>query len=293
MNNNIQTWLIAIRPKTLPAAIAPVIIGLSYAYYQGILNPSVALFTLIASLLIQIGTNLANDVFDFEKGTDTAERLGPKRVTQAGLLTPKQVKMGMLYTFMLALLIGCYLAWVGGLPIVIIGSFAIISGIAYTGGPFPLGYNGLGDLFVFLFFGVIAVPGTYYLQGGELFDSLAIKLGIVMGLMADCILIVNNIRDADNDIKTGKRTLAVILGKHFSKIQYSIFAIIPYVLPFWIFHHEIPKLTMFIVLFSFPICMRNIIDVWKNSGSKLNQLLANSARLQFVYTLLLALGFIL
>ena len=293
MNNKIQTWLIAIRPKTLPAAIAAVIIGLSYAYFQEILNPIVAFYTLLASLLIQIGTNLANDVFDFEKGTDTEERLGPKRVAQAGLLTPKQVKMGMFYTFMLALLIGCYLAWIGGLPIVIIGSIAIISGIAYTGGPFPLGYNGLGDLFVFLFFGVIAVPGTYYLQGGDLFDSFAIILGIVMGLMADCILIVNNIRDADNDIKTGKRTLAVILGKRFSKIQYSIFAIIPYILPFWIFHNEIPKLTIFIALFSFPICMRNIIDVWRNSGSKLNQLLENSARLQFVYTLLLALGFIL
>jgi len=115
----------------------------------------------------------------------------------------------------------------------------------------------------------------------------------VMGLMADCILIVNNIRDAENDVKTGKRTLAVLLGKRFSKIQYSIFAIIPYLLPFWIFHHAIPKLTMFIVLFSFPICIRNIIDIWKKSGSALNQLLANSARLQFIYTILLALGFIL
>ena len=293
MNNSLQTWLLAFRPKTLPAAIAPVIIGLSYAYQSGIFNPLVAFFTLLASILIQIGTNLANDVFDFEKGTDTEERLGPKRVTQAGLLSPQQVKKAMMITFLMALLIGCYLAWIGGWPIVIIGSLAIISGIAYTGGPFPLGYNGLGDLFVFIFFGIVAVPGTYYLQGGELFDYFATILGAVMGLMADCILIVNNIRDADNDVKTGKRSLAVIFGKTISKVQFSIFAIIPYLLPFWIFHHAIPKLAMFIVLFSLPICIRNIIDIWKKSGSSLNLVLANTARLQFVYTILLALGFII
>ena len=293
MNNSIQTWLLAFRPKTLPAAIAPVIIGLSYAYHLGIFKPFITFCTLFASILIQIGTNLANDVYDFEKGTDTEERLGPKRVTQAGLLTPKQVKKAMIFTFLFALLIGCYLAWIGGWPIVIIGSFAILSGIAYTGGPFPLGYNGLGDFFVFIFFGIVAVPGTFYLQGGELFDSFAIILGIVMGLMADCILIVNNIRDADNDIKTGNRTLAVIFGKKASKIQYSIFAIIPYLFPFWIFHHAFPKLAFFIVLFSLPICLRNIFDIWKKSGASLNLVLANTARLQFVYTILLAIGFLI
>ena len=293
MNNSIQTWLLAFRPKTLPAAIAPVIIGLSYAYHLGIIKPFIAFCTLFASILIQIGTNLANDVYDFEKGTDTEERLGPKRVTQAGLLTPQQVKKAMIFTFLFALLIGCYLAWIGGWPIVIIGSFAIISGIAYTGGPFPLGYNGLGDFFVFIFFGIVAVPGTFYLQGGELFDSFAIILGIVMGLMADCILIVNNIRDADNDIKTGKRTLAVIFGKKASKIQYSIFAIIPYLFPFWTFHHALPKLAFFIVLFSLPICLRNIFDIWKKSGASLNVVLANTARLQFVYAILLAIGFLI
>lgn len=293
MNNSFQTWLLAFRPKTLPAAIAPVIIGLSYAYQSGIFNPLIAFFTLLASILIQIGTNLANDVFDFEKGTDTDERLGPKRVTQSGLLSPERVKKAMIITFIMALLIGFFLAWIGGWPIVIIGGLSIISGIAYTGGPFPLGYNGLGDLFVFIFFGLVAVPGTYYLQGGELFDSFAIILGASMGLMADCILIVNNIRDADNDVKTGKRTLAVIFGKTISKIQYSIFALIPYLLPFFIFHHELPKLAIFMVLFSIPICIRNIIDVWKKSDKSLNLVLANTARLQFFYTILLALGFII
>ena len=293
VNLSLQNWLIAIRPKTLSAAIAPVFIGLSYAYHLEIFKPLIGLLTLLASVLIQIGTNLANDVFDFEKGTDTEERIGPKRVTQGGLLSSKQVKTGMVYSFFSALLIGCYLAWIGGIPIVIIGTIAIISGYTYTGGPFPLGYNGLGDVFVFIFFGVIAVPGTYYLQGGELFDITAISLGIIMGLLADCILIVNNIRDADNDIKTGKRTLAVLFGKPFSIIQYGLFTSIPFVYPFWIYHHSVPKLALFIVLFCLPIAIKNIIDVWEKSGSSLNQVLANTARLQFIYTILLALGFII
>tara|TARA_B100001029_G_C15062459_1_gene459757 strand:- start:1060 stop:1941 length:882 start_codon:yes stop_codon:yes gene_type:complete len=293
LKNSLQIWLLAFRLKTLPAAIAPIIIGLSYAYQSGIFNPFVAFFTLLASILIQIGTNLANDVFDFEKGTDTEERLGPKRVTQAGLLTSKQVKKAMIISFLLALLIGLYLSLIGGWPIVIIGSFAIISGIAYTGGPYPLGYHGLGDLFVFIFFGIVAVPGTFYLQGGELFDSFAIILGIIMGLMADCILIVNNIRDADNDIKTGKNTLTVIFGKKISKLQYSIFVIIPYLFPFWIFQNMVPKLAIFIVLFSFPICIRSIIDIWYKSGKSLNIVLENTARLQFIYSILLSFGFII
>jgi len=293
LKNTIHIWLLAFRLKTLPAAIAPIIIGLCYAYQSGTFKPIIATFTFIAAILIQIGANLANDVFDFEKGTDTEERLGPKRVTQAGLLHPQQVKNAMIIIFSFALLIGYYLSWVGGWPIVLIGSLAIISGIAYTGGPFPLGYNGLGDLFVFIFFGILAVPGTYYLQGGAFFDSIAIILGATMGLMADCILIVNNIRDADIDIKTGKRTLAVIYGKTNSKIQYSIFSVIPYLLPFWIFNYVIPKLAIFIVLFSLPICIHNIMDIWEKSGKSLNLVLTNTARLQFIYTILLAIGIII
>ena len=150
-----------------------------------------------------------------------------------------------------------------------------------------------GSILVFIFFGIVAVPGTFYLQGGELFDSFAIILGIIMGLMADCILIVNNIRDADNDIKTGKNTLTVIFGKKISKLQYSIFAIIPYLFPFWIFQNMVPKLAIFIVLFSFPICIRSIIDIWYKSGKSLNIVLENTARLQFIYSILLSFGFII
>ena len=292
MNISLNNWLIAIRPKSLSASIAPVIIGVSYAYHLSFFKPLIGLLTLTASLLIQIGANLANDVFDFEKGTDNENRIGPKRVTQSGLLSPNQVKIGMVYAFSSALLIGCYLAWIGGLPIIIIGTIAIISGYCYTGGPFPLGYYGLGDIFVIIFFGLIAVTGTFYLQGGELYDINAIFLGIIIGLMADCILIVNNIRDAENDIKTGKNTLAVLIGKRFSKIQYTIFSLIPFLYPFFLYYYN-TKLSIFIVLFCLPIAIKNIIDISIKSGSSLNIVLTNTARLQIIYTLLLAIGFII
>ena len=283
----------ASRLETLPAAVAPVFVGLSYAFHSGNFNFIVAFFTLFASILIQIGTNFANDVFDFEKGTDTEERLGLTRVTQAGLLSPKQVKNAMIYTFFLSLLVGIYLSFVGGWLIVLIGSLAIISGIMYTGGPFPLGYNGLGDIFVIIFFGVLAVPGTIHLQGGDFFNITGLVIGVIMGLMADCILIVNNIRDSEIDIKTGKRTLAVIFGKKASKLQYLTFALIPFILPIVIFFTAIPKISIFLVFFSFPICVKNIIDIWTKSGKSLNPVLANTARLQFFYTILLSLGIII
>jgi 1,4-dihydroxy-2-naphthoate octaprenyltransferase len=159
-----QAWILAARPKTLPAAAAPVVVGTAVALSEGVFSPGPALAALLGALLIQIATNFANDVFDYKKGADTGQRLGPLRVTQAGLLTPAQVMAGMWLTFGLAVLVGVYLVWVGGWPIVVIGLLSILSGMAYTGGPFPLGYNGLGDLFVFIFFGLVAVGGTYYVQ---------------------------------------------------------------------------------------------------------------------------------
>jgi hypothetical protein len=164
--NGLQTWLLAIRPRTLPAAAAGVVMGGALAWHDGFFRLDAILACLSAALLLQIGSNLANDVFDFERGTDTPERLGPTRVTQAGLLRPSQVKFGMAVVFGLAALFGLYLAWLGGLPIIIVGVAAILSAIAYTGGPFPLGYYGLGDIFVFIFFGLASVAGTYYVQAG-------------------------------------------------------------------------------------------------------------------------------
>ena len=293
MSKNLNLWLTAIRPKTLTAAVSPVLLGLSLAYYAGFFEPFIASLTLLAAILIQAGTNLANDVFDFEKGADTEERLGPLRVTQAGLLTPKQVKTGMYITFGVALIIGFYLAWVGGVPIVIIGSAAILSGIAYTGGPYPLGYNGLGDIFVFLFFGLVAVPGTFYLQGGDLFNSNAILLGVCMGLMADGILIVNNVRDLITDEKSGKRTLAVRYGKVFSCVQFTLFMLLPFAAPFFLYHCVEPKLSWFLCLFGLPIAVSTVISMWTKSDNQLNLTLIQTARIQFLYTVLLSIGFIL
>ena len=161
-----KNWLLAARLKTLPAAISPVILGSALAFHDGTCYLFICLMTLLAAMLIQIGTNFANDVFDFQKGTDREDRLGPLRVTQMGLISPGKMKRAMWLTFAMAICIGSYLAWIGGWPIVWIGLVSIAAGILYTGGPFPLGYHGWGDVFVFIFFGLIAVPGTYYLQLG-------------------------------------------------------------------------------------------------------------------------------
>ena len=215
MNN----WILASRLKTLPAAISPVLVGVSLAIHDGEFKPVIAFMTFLAAVLIQIGANFANDVYDFLKGSDREDRLGPTRATQSGLISPENMKKGMCLVFAMAICVGFYLASIGGWPIVWIGLASIASAIAYTGGPYPLGYHGWGDIFVFIFFGIIAVPGTYYLQSGIVsYDS--ILLGIPLGALSTAILIVNNLRDADTDIKSDKRTLAVRLGKPFVKIEY-------------------------------------------------------------------------
>ena len=176
---------------------------------------------MLAAVLIQIGTNFANDAYDYLSGADNIERVGPTRVTSSGLLTANNVLRAMWIIFSLSICVGFYLAYVGGWPIVVIGLLSILSGVAYTGGPYPLGYNGLGDIFVFVFFGLIAVPGTYYLQTNYV-SSESILLGIISGAFSTSILIVNNIRDIELDQKSGKKTLAVKFGKLFCQIEYVI-----------------------------------------------------------------------
>ena len=202
----IKYWILASRPKTLPAAIAPVMLGVALAFHDGISHWNTGLITLIAAMLIQIGTNLANDLFDFLNGTDTSERIGPARVTQSGLLSTTQVKNGMIITFSLALAAGTYLVYIGGWPIVWIGLASIAAGIAYTGGPYPLGYHGWGDIFVIVFFGLIAVPGTYYLQTGMIsIESLLV--GFSMGTFSTAILVVNIFATWKQIRKRGKELL--------------------------------------------------------------------------------------
>ena len=285
-------WIIAIRLKTLPAAISPVLLGSSLSYKYGYFSSLIFFMTLFAAILIQIGTNFANDVYDFEKGTDRDDRLGPVRATQAGLISPKKMKFSMLWTFSIAILVGCYLAWIGGLPIVFIGIASIIAGIAYTGGPYPLGYNGFGELFVFLFFGVIAVPGTYFLQTGT-FTYLSIWLGSCMGMLSAAILVVNNIRDIDTDKVTGKKTLAVYFGILFSYIEFIILIICPYLILLYLIISKDVASSIYIVFLSLPIGLKVIFELITNTGIELNTVLSSTAKLLFIFSVLCSIGLVI
>ena len=286
---NLKAWLSAIRPRTLPAAAAGVIMGSALAWRDGFFRLDAALSCLLAAVLLQIGSNLANDVFDFERGTDTPERLGPLRVTQAGLLRPSQVKIGMIVVFALAALFGLYLAWLGGWTIIIIGIAAILAAIAYTGGPFPLGYHGLGDLFVFIFFGLVSVAGTYYVQAGFV-SSAAWWMTVPPGLIITAILVVNNLRDLENDRKAGKRTLAVILGEQATKTQYLLCMIIAYLtLPLAISIEVIPWSSLAAWL-SLPIAVRATRLVFAERGRPLNAALAGTGQTALLFGILFWIG---
>ncbi len=284
-------WILASRLKTLPAAISPVLVGVSLAIHDGEFKPFIAFMTLLAAVLIQIGANFANDVYDFLKGSDREDRLGPTRATQSGLISPENMKKGMWIVFAMAIGVGFYLAYIGGWPIVWIGLASIASAIAYTGGPYPLGYHGWGDVFVFIFFGIIAVPGTYYLQSGIVsYDS--ILLGIPLGALSTAILIVNNLRDADTDIKSDKRTLAVRLGKPFVKIEYIVMMVIAFATPIYILQFW-DEFSLYIILFLLPISIQHIQSLYTKTGEALNEVLVDTAKFLFHFSLLLSIGLIL
>tara|TARA_B110000438_G_scaffold39796_1_gene39711 strand:- start:609 stop:1472 length:864 start_codon:yes stop_codon:yes gene_type:complete len=287
MNN----WILASRLRTLPAAISPVLVGVSLAIHDGEFKSFIAFMTLLAAVLIQIGANFSNDVYDFLKGSDQEDRLGPTRATQSGLISPENMKKGMCLVFAMAICVGFYLASIGGWPIVWIGLASIASAIAYTGGPYPLGYHGWGDVFVFIFFGIIAVPGTYYLQSGIVsYDS--ILLGIPLGALSTAILIVNNLRDADTDIKSDKRTLAVRLGKPFVKIEYIVMMVIAFATPIYILQFW-DEFSLYIILFLLPISIQHIQSLYTKTGEALNEVLVDTAKFLFHFSLLLSIGLIL
>jgi 1,4-dihydroxy-2-naphthoate octaprenyltransferase len=211
----------AARPHTLPAAAAPVLAGAGFAWSDGSLPLPVLAAVLASALLIQVGTNLANDYFDFRKGADTEDRRGGfVRVTQSGLASPERVRRWMVASFAAACVPGAYLVWVGGWPILAVGLASIAAGVAYTGGPWPLGYHGLGDVFVFLFFGLVAVSGTHYVLTLR-FEPGLLLAGAGVGALSTAILVVNNLRDIETDARAGKRTLAVRLGAGGSRIEYA------------------------------------------------------------------------
>lgn len=281
--------MLAIRPRTLPAAAAGVIMGCALAWQDGFFRLDAALACLLTAMLLQIGSNLANDVFDFERGADTPERSGPVRVTQAGLLTPSQVKAGMAVVFALAALSGLYLALLGGWPIILIGIAAILSAIAYTGGPFPLGYYGLGDLFVFIFFGLAAVAGTYYVQAGFV-SPAAWWMALPPGLIITAILVVNNLRDLENDRKAGKRTLAVRLGERVTKYQYLLCMIVAYLILPIAASTGVLSWSALLAWLSIPLAIRAARIVLTQHGRPLNAALVVTSQTALLFSVMFWLG---
>jgi len=292
-NTNYQNWILAARPKTLPASIAPVMIGTAMAYGDGIHHFPTALLCLLCAMLIQIGTNLANDYFDFKKGADTRERKGPTRVTQAGLIAPGHVLAATILTFALAGLLSWILVQRGGTPILIIAVLSIISGFLYTAGPKPLGYIGLGDIFVFIFFGLVAVSGTYYVQSYEI--NLAVLLaGFGPGLLSTAILAVNNLRDIDSDKKSGKRTLAVRFGRSFAQMEYALCVIWATLIPILIYLYIYDHIFILLASFTSLLAIHGIRTVFtKEDGPSLNHTLAFTGKILMIYSVLFSIGWIL
>jgi 1,4-dihydroxy-2-naphthoate polyprenyltransferase len=287
-----QVWLLAARPKTLPAAAASAIVGSAAAFHDGFFQFGPAAACLAGALLLQIGANLANDVSDYYRGADTANRLGPTRVTQAGLLTPRQVVMGMWLTFGLAALLGLYLFGVAGWPVLLIGLASIAAAVAYTGGPLPFGYYGLGDLVVFIFFGPVAVCGTYFVQAGRL-SALAVWASMPLGLLITAILVVNNLRDIATDRAAGKMTLAVRLGARGVRVEYSLCLVAAYLFPPAMWLAGLVSPWIFCAWLSLPLAYQQVRAAWRLEGRPLNQVLAGTGRLTLAYGLLLSLGMVL
>ena len=284
-------WFFAIRPKTLSLSLVPVIVGIALAWGEThLLYPLPALAALLAALLIQIGTNLHNDAEDFARGADTEERLGPPRATAQGWLTAAAVKRGAYLAFSLAFLIGLYLVWRGGWPILAIGLISLLAGYAYTGGPKPIAYSASGELFVFLFFGLVAVLGSYYLQTLSL-SLNALVVACAIGLLAAAVLLVNNYRDLQSDRKAGKLTLTHYLGRKRSQTLYAFLILTPFLLPLLL---SGLAATVWLVLLALPVALlllRRFVS--EAPGPGFNQILARTALLQLLYGVLLTSALLL
>jgi 1,4-dihydroxy-2-naphthoate octaprenyltransferase len=288
-----RIWLMAARPRTLPAAVAPVLVGTSLAIEAHVLDVLALIAALLGSIFIQIGTNLANDYSDARRGTDTEDRLGPVRVTAGGLAPPRQVLLATYVTFGLAVLCGVYLIAVAGPELLVVGVASILAGVTYTGGPKPYGYEGLGELFVFLFFGVVAVVGSFYVQIQQL-PWQAFVLSVPVGLLAAAILVVNNVRDLETDRRAGKKTLAVRLGRERTRVLYAAIVAGAFVCPLILLLGG--SLTAWILLcwLAAPLAVplvRTVRD--RTDGPSLNRALAGTGQLQLIFSLLLAVGVIL
>lgn len=288
-----RIWLMAARPKTLPVGLAPVLVGTALAAAGDVFHPLRFVAALVGALLIQVGANLSNDYSDARRGADAEDRLGPVRVTAGGLVPPRQVLVATYVTFGLAVLCGVYLIAVAGWELLLVGAASIVAGVLYTGGPRPYGYEGLGELFVFLFFGVVAVAGSFFVQTETLVWE-AFALAVPVGLLASAVLVVNNVRDIDSDRRAGKRTLAVRLGRErtrglFAAMTYGAYLLTPVT---WVFGPLRPWVLL--PLLSLPLAAPIVRTVRsRTDGPSLNDALAQAGRLELVFCLLLAAGILL
>jgi 1,4-dihydroxy-2-naphthoate octaprenyltransferase len=299
-----QAWVIAARPQTLPAAASPVVVGTGLAVHDGVFAALPAIAALLGAGLIQIGTNFANDYYDAIQGADTDEREGFTRVTAGGLIDAKTVKRAMYLTFAAAILLGTYLVYIGGVPIVVIGLLSVASGIAYTGGPYPLGYHGLGDLFVFVFFGLVAVTGTYYVQAAatladpftvgippETLPVVALVAALPIAALSTDILVVNNVRDKEEDATTGKRTLAVRFGYGIARVEFVAMLALAYAVPVWFLVRPDYSLAVALPYLTLPYAIRiTRTMLTETAGEVLNPTLERTGRLLAGYAVLFAIG---
>lgn len=283
-------WWLAIRPKTLSLSWVPVLVGASLAWAEhGHIAWLATIIACLSALLIQIGTNLHNDAKDWERGIDRADRQGPQRVTAMGWLTAKQVLKAAYIAFFIAFVLGLYLIWVGGTFILLLGGLSIVAGLSYTGGPRPIAYGSFGEIFVFLFFGLGAVTGTYYLSVGNV-SWQAIAIGAAMGLFASAVLTMNNYRDIYSDQIVGKVTLAIHIGPHATRIVYALSLLIPFLLIAW---PGITRPWLFLTWLSLPMALLLIFNLFETVPSpQCNSLLARTAQLQLIFGLLLSIGYL-
>jgi len=287
-----DAWILASRPRTLAAAVVPVIVGSSIAIRDGLFQPLAAFVALLCSILIQVGTNFVNDLFDFLHGTDKKERTGPQRAVASGIITTSEMKIGIYISFGLSLVLGMYLVLIGGWFILFLGVISILAGIAYTAGPFPLAYNGMGDIAVFIFFGFVGTVGTYYVQTLTI-TSMAFWSSVPVGALITNILVVNNYRDREEDRSNGKNTLAVIFGEKFTRLQYLTFMIVSYAILFVVYFTYKRSFWIFLPLFSLPISIKLIRMIYSLRGKELNKTLELTAKLSAIYGLLFAAGILL
>ncbi len=291
--SRVSVWILATRPKTLPAALAPVLIGTAMAVSAGSGHLLAALAAGFGAIMIQIGTNFTNDYWDFKKGTDREDRLGPMRVTQAGLVTPEAMKRAIVIAFGLAFLAGVYLVARGGWPIVIIGLLSILFGILYTAGPVSLSYTGLADIFVFVFFGPVAVAGTYYVQTLEI-NSPVVLAGLAPGFFSMAILTVNNLRDVNTDRRAGKRSMVVRFGTTFAKVEYLMLVSLGSLVPIAMVsgnREHLWALAAVLTLIPAALAVRTVFTA--TDGPTLNKTLADTGRLLLLYSLLFSIGWLI